>query len=160
MIVVSDTSSINYLALMGLQELLPKLFGEVVVPPAVVRELSAGVSIHPVIGAALDAEWLLVKDLIGPGLPEDVRRSLDPGEAEAIALAIEMQATLLIDDLDGRNYAMSIQLPVLGTLGVLAMARRNALVGPLAPLIDRLIRELGFRASPKIINGVLRSAGE
>ncbi len=160
MIVVSDTSSINYLTLMGLHELLPALFGEVVIPPTVARELSAGAGIHPALGATLKSEWLLVRNLRGSGLPDDAQNSLDPGEAEAIALAIEMHATLLIDDLDGRNYAMSLKLPVIGTLGVLAMARRSALVGPIAPLIDRLTKELGFRASPRVISSVLRSAGE
>jgi predicted nucleic acid-binding protein len=159
-IVVSDTSSINYLTLMGLHELLPALFGEVVIPPTVAREPAAGATIHPAIGATLKSEWLLVRNLVGTGLPEDARNSLDPDEAEAIALAIEMQATLLIDDLDGRHYAMSMKLPVIGTLGVLAMARRTSIVGPIAPLIDRLTGDLGFRASPRIISSVLRFAGE
>ena len=71
MIVVSDTSSINYLTLMGLHELLPALFGEVVIPPTVARELAAGATIHPAIGATLKSEWLLVRNLGGTGLPED-----------------------------------------------------------------------------------------
>jgi predicted nucleic acid-binding protein len=102
MIVVSDTSPLNYVVLIDAVDVLPNLFGAVHVPPAVVRELQ-----HPRTPelvkrwAQFLPKWLLIS---APSTEAPIDPTLDPGEAEAFALAIELHATsILIDEKKGRR---------------------------------------------------------
>ncbi len=98
MIVVSDTTALTTLMKCGLEQLLPALYSEVLVPQAVAREL---LDFH----AALPA-WCIVRETADSQLLDDLRATIDPGEAEAIALALELHADLvLLDDKKGRRQA-------------------------------------------------------
>lgn len=122
MIVVSDTTPIHYLILIEAIELLPEVFGEIVIPNAVLSELRA-VSTPIKIKDYLSELpcWLTVRSttlILDEQLDE-----IDPGEREAILLAEELVADgLLIDDLAGREVAIHRGLNVIGTLGFLRMA--------------------------------------
>lgn len=86
---------------------------------------------------------------------------LDPGEAEAIALAEELRANvLLIDELAGREVASHGGFTVLGTLGILLEAKQRSLCPAVRPLLDRLRVELNFFVSPGLRQTILRQAGE
>jgi predicted nucleic acid-binding protein len=86
---------------------------------------------------------------------------LDDGEAEAIALAVELQAELiLIDERRARAVATRLGLNVVGVLGVLVEAKHRALVPHLKPILDALITRAGFRVSPPLYERVLQAAGE
>lgn len=154
-IVVSDTSPLRALSHLGLLELLPDLFGEVMVSPAVVREAaSAGVVIpdEPAFKRVSPTNARLVSRL-GSGL--------DPGEAEAIALAVEVDADiLLIDELKGRAVAKSLGLSTKGVLGILLAAKLAGRVPAIGPLIVRLKTELNFFLSAGIIAEALKLADE
>lgn len=116
MIVVSDTSPLTALLTIGQSELLKKLFGDVVIPPAVKSELSRT---HPVLPV-----WLRVEMLRDHAKATFYARSVDRGEAEAIALAEELHADhLLIDERKGRRLAQQQGLPVPGLLGVVLLAK-------------------------------------
>lgn len=145
MIVVADTSPINYLVQSGYVWILPKLFGQVLVPHAVIAELK-----HPRAPAEVRAfvnappSWLqcMRVSCLDAGLPP----SLGDGEREAISLAIETGAdALLIDDFAGRKEAESRGIPSRGTLAVLLQA---ALRGQI-DFEDALetVKKLGFRVS-------------
>jgi predicted nucleic acid-binding protein len=87
MIVVSDTSPINYLILIELQDLLPKLFDRILVPEAVHRELQSAAAPDLIKRFLAEApDWLEVRPSpeIDPALPQ-----LDSGEREAIALVVD-----------------------------------------------------------------------
>jgi uncharacterized protein len=85
---------------------------------------------------------------------------LDPGETEALALAVELKAGLiLIDEKRGRAAAIAAGLRPVGVLGTLADAK-DAGPSALSPLIDRLRSEIGFRISAALREHVLRRAGE
>jgi len=86
--------------------------------------------------------------------------SLDIGEAEAITLAAELGALLLIDEIDGRAAAAAAGIPFVGVLGVLARAKREGLINELRPLIDRLRIELRFRIAEKLYKEFLDANGE
>jgi hypothetical protein len=159
-IVVSDTSCINYLAQIGLHDVLPALFAEVVIPKAVATELAVGVAMHPSIALVLSEGWLRVLPVGGADRLDSLPNRIDAGESEAIALATKLGATLLIDDRPGRQLAESLGLGCLGTLGVLVLARRNGLTSPLKPILENLVGKLGFRATNQVIKDTLKSVGE
>src|SRR5438034_965556 len=124
MIVIADTTPLNYLVLIDRADLLPQLFGTVLIPSAALDELQ-----HPEtpelvrtwIAAA--PPWLQTQSLRSP--PDPALDYLDSGEREAIALAEELKADqLLLDETDARREAARRKLPFIGTLGVLRRASR------------------------------------
>jgi predicted nucleic acid-binding protein len=159
-IVVSDTSCLRYLALAGLEMLLPELFGKVLIPPTVAKELAAGAARIERLAAIADAPWIVVAKVEFPDATPAVSYHLDPGEREALALAWEKHATLLVDDLAGRKQAALFDLKHIGTLGILVAARQRKLVGPLKPIFEDLVDRHSFRASEELIRRTLKSVGE
>ena len=128
MIAITDTSPLNYLTLLGYAELLPRLFGKVFAPHAVIAELS-----HPgtppavrALAASLPA-WLEIVDV--GSIDQTLALNLGAGEREAITLGMRRPASLLIiDDYAGRAAAQARNVPITGTLALLVKA---ALLGQL-----------------------------
>jgi hypothetical protein len=135
-IVISDTSAITNLAAIQHLQLLPQLYNQVTVPEAVYREL---VDIQPPVPGTLEAQtatWLEARQVIDreimKRLQEEVR--LDPGEAEAISLALELDADLLlIDERHGRAEANRLGIKITGLLGILVEAKRKNLIIAVRP---------------------------
>lgn len=150
MIVISDTSAITNLAAINQLQLLPQLYGQIKIPEAVYREL---VTIRlPVPGAAeIDtASWVEVLSVSYFRAVERLRNDarLDLGESEAIALALELNADLLlIDERRGRVEATRLGIRITGLLGVLIEAKRKNLIVAVKPLMDALIATSEFRVS-------------
>lgn len=145
MIVVSDTSPINYLVLIETEHILEHLFGRVVVPEAVWLELQAEVTPPPVRRwAATAPAWIDVRRPTTE--PEASLSRLDQGEREAICLAQELNADLLvIDERAGRDEALKLNLPVIGTLGIVERAAVRGML-EFAPTLAAL-RTHGFYVS-------------
>lgn len=127
MIVVSDTSPLHYLVLIQHESLLPALFGRVIATPAVMAELGRAQAPEIVRKwLAHTPEWLEIQ------APRQIAKAalrLGPGEAEAISLAREIGADLvLIDERQGAKLARAEGLVVTGTLGVLRAAGKRGLV--------------------------------
>lgn len=160
MIIVSDTTCISHLALVGLQELLPKLFGQVIIPPAVGLELAQGAVKHPEIEKALHAPWLEIRTLHNSTQADELALTIDRGEAEAIALALELKCPLLMDDLPGRRCAEALQLKFTGTLGVLVDAKKRGCVEAVKPVLTRMLSQDRFRISPALLERILKEVGE
>lgn len=142
MIVISDTSPLNYLILIGHVQVLPELFVRVVVPDGVITELSHPKTPDPVRQwiAALPA-WV---DVRTPALP-DPGTGLGAGENQAISLALELKSDyLLMDDAAGRDAARARGILTMGTIGVLERAAERGLL-QLPDALDRL-RRTTFRA--------------
>ena len=90
-----------------------------------------------------------------------LRHGLDAGEAEAIALALERKASLLlVDERLGRSAARKLGLEITGLLGVLAEAKKKGLIEKVKPILDSLISEARFWASSDLYNEVLVTLGE
>ena len=159
--IVSNTSPIINLACIGQLDLLPALFGTVVIPPAVFAETTVALPDAPGAAAIRAAPWIVRQPVANQPLVTALRLELDPGEAEAIACALENQAELLlIDERRGRRMAQQLGIPVVGLIGVLLMARRQQLITRLRPHLDDLRNVAGFWISTALYDRVLRDAGE
>ena len=118
--------------------LLRDLYTEIVVPPAVQRELVRN-------GIQLDLKWTRVVAAQDQIEVVALREQLDPGEAEAIVLATELDAKLLlVDERRGRRIAIDRGLEVTGLLGVLAEAKARGIIPQCKPVLDDMIRVAGF----------------
>lgn len=155
-VVVADTSPLNYLIQLDCDHVLPTLYERVFVPSAVVEELG-----HPRAVAAVRAwltrapSWLVVERVVDTVDPRLAR--LDPGEQQAIQLAKREHADLLLmDERLGVRIAREQGLAVTGTLGVLLQAARRGLVDMERALID--LQATDFRCSRQVIDEVRRLA--
>ncbi len=145
MIVISDTSVVSNLLVIGHFELLISLFGEIIIPPKVFEELKELDSIQNVLPSLLDASRLVVKEPSDSKACDALLDVLDPGEAQAIVLAMELKADLLLmDEKKGRAIAKSRGLNVTGLLGVLVRAKELGLIARLTPLLEDLRFKAGF----------------
>lgn len=152
MIVVSDTSPINYLLLIDQIDLLPRLFQQIIIPE-VVRDEMLDPDAPPVLQQwiAHPPPWLTVQAV--PVIDETLS-TLDPGEQAAITLAQALPADLLIiDERLGRQIAYDRGLPIIGTLGILDDAATQGLID-LAETIAQL-QQTNFRVSRRIIQALL-----
>ena len=156
MIVVSDTSPVLNLARIGRLELLPLLYGEVLIPSAVFQELTTSKwDLPPAIDLAA-LPWLIVATARNQNRVQELREDLDPGEAEAIVLAIERRADLLlVDERRGRRTATAAGLTVTGLLGVVASAKQAGLIDLAKPVLDELIHIARFWIGPELYAIVL-----
>ncbi len=163
MIVVSDTSPLSGLAIAGHLSLLQQLYGQVVIPAAVAEELKRGGQEDERIKQTLSLTWIEVRQASDLALVKTLQtdQNLDRGEAEAIALALELSADeLLIDERLGRREAIRLGLSITGLLGALLVAKRQGLLTAVRPVLDVLIAEAGFRVSSQLYTEVLIAAGE
>jgi len=151
-IVVSDTTPLNYLVLIGQIELLPRLYRRVVVPQAVVDELQ-----HILAPQAVRTwmenppTWLEVRNV---DVTRASRTLLDPGELAALMLAEELHADLvLMDERNGRDEAMRRNLRVVGTLAVLADAASQELID--LPQVLEQLQKTNFFVSQRVLHSLL-----
>ncbi|HEY2344179.1 MAG TPA: DUF3368 domain-containing protein [Chthoniobacteraceae bacterium] len=161
MFVVSNTSPLLNLAAVGEADLLIKLFGSIAAPDAVRGEIEALRQRTPRFASVnLDAvaAFASVKDHTKVAL---LSLHLDPGEAEAIALAVEMKADLLlVDERRATRTAHQLGIKTLGLIGVLLLAKRKGHVERISVLLDRLETEAGFWIGRNLRDQVLGAAGE
>lgn len=141
-------------------ELLRTIAERIVIPEAVRQELLNPPPSLAVVAvdefAFIETRKVIHSDQVAALLGE-----LDPGEAEAIALAKELGiTTLLIDEAAGRSKAMELGLDVVGTIGILLRAKQLGEIGLLEPMLDDLQDRLGFYLSVSFRQHALRLAGE
>ena len=153
MIVVSDTSPINYLLLIDQIDLLPRLFQQIIIPDVVQEEMLApGAPLVLQKWIANPPSWLKIQAI---SVVDETINSLDLGEQAAITLAQTLPADLLIiDERLGRQLAAERGLPIIGTLGILDDAASQGLIA-LTETIARL-QQTNFRASRRIIQALLQ----
>lgn len=133
MLVVSDTSPVRALYHLGLLNLLSDLFGDVLVPPAVAAELERPKSQLPPIPLR-QFTFIRVQAPTSSAAGRPTQAGLHPGESEAIALALEVRAdVLLIDERAGRAAAAKARIAIIGVLGVLREAKLRGLIPGGAP---------------------------
>jgi hypothetical protein len=157
-IVVSNNSPLVGLLGVNLLSLLRDLYTEVWIPRKVEKEFLRK---DPVVRreALENAPWIKTVDLTDPRTAA-VHAELDDGEAEALALADEYDARLiLLDEKRGRQKAKQIGLTAMGIVGVLQEAKEEGLVDVIKPLLMQL-QANGIHLSESLINNALQDAGE
>jgi predicted nucleic acid-binding protein len=154
LLIVSDTSPILNLVAVGRLELLRDLYGSIVIPPAVSAELYAN-------GIFLTADWVEVIEPGNRAAVDGLRAELDAGESEAIVLAQQLKASLLLmDERLGRRAAIQLGLDVTGLLGILAEGKKRGLINLCAPLLDSMIARAGFWIGERLRSDYLKALGE
>lgn len=161
--IVSNTSPLLNLAIIGHISLLQQQFGEIWIPQAVAQELRAEEDLpgSQAVREAMAAGWLHVEEAQDRALVKSLQRGLDRGEAEAITLALQVKAErVLLDERDGRRIAKSLGLNVTGVLGILLRAKREGHLSSLQDTIAQLGDKAGFRIGAELLTDILRSGGE
>ena len=165
MIVVSTTSPLTNLAAIGHFELLQTLFAQLHIPSAVWEELNAFGTAWPGRNAVASAKWIQRHSTLNSTqnrhLINALERDLDRGESAAIALALEVNADLiLLDEYEGRRVAQRLGLRVMGVVGILLSAKQNQLVDEIQPMLHELRTTAGFYLSDAVYRRALSLAGE
>lgn len=161
MVIVSDTSPVSNLLRIGNLDLLPRLYGRIKVPSMVWSELMVLKRRGHDVSALENADWLEIKTPAQREYVIKLSATIDPGEAEAIVLAHELDADLLIiDEKDGRKAAQREGLEIVGTLGILLEAKRREFIPLVAPLMYALREKARFRISQALFEEVICLAGE
>jgi|SRR3954447_9691350 len=157
--VIVDTSPLQYLHQLGLLDLLPDFYGEILIPESVVREIAAGRALGVALPELNTLPWIKVRRVAGLAVLPLVS-DLGAGEREVLALALEAdQPLVVLDDALARRVARRLDLALTGTLGLLLKAKQAGRIARLEPLLDRL-EALNFRLDPDTRLSVLRLAGE
>jgi predicted nucleic acid-binding protein len=156
---ISNTSPIQYLYQAGLLELLPTLYGRVIIPAAVADELASGRELGVRLPDPSELAWITI-ERPADGTLLRIVADLGPGEREVIALGLSLPGSLLLlDDAVARRYAKHLNLRVTGTLGVLLKAKSLGHLPLVRPVLDRL-DALRFRLDPATRATVVKLAGE
>jgi predicted nucleic acid-binding protein len=148
---VSNSSPLIVFQRIGRLELLAALLKRVYIPAAVRRE---------VFSADLLPDWIEERQPAQPLAAQVLAAQLGPGEGEAIALALEANATwVLIDDRPARRLARSLGLTVVGSAGLLVKAKDQGLISEVRTLLEAM-RDHDFRISDKVVKAILSAANE
>lgn len=151
-LVVSDTGPVHYLVLTNSEQLLPELFQKIIIPFSVLEELRH----EKTPGAVREwanalPQWVSVEraDPVKTDVP------LDPGELEAISLAMKLKAgLLLIDEKSGRGVARRLHLRVIGTIGILEQASERGLIDFEKAM--GVLRATNFHLSDAVLDAALK----
>ncbi len=161
MIVVSDTTPLIGLASIDRLEILLELFGDVYIPQAVYDEtVTYGREEGIAKQAVASSNWIHVVKVQDRLAVDVLLDEMDLGEVETIILASEMKADwVLMDEKKGRRKLTQLNIPKIGTIGVLLKAKQLGLIPDLKPEIEKL-QKLGFSISQSVVNEVLKKAEE
>jgi len=161
MIIVSDTSIISNFFLIDKLDLLKLTFQHLIIPRKVFQELEKLKDFGHDTSVIHNLEWLEIIDVLDREAVTLLLKRLDPGEAEAIVLAKELQIDyLLMDDHKGRMYAESQGFRVIGCAGILLRAKVDGHIPKVKPVLDLLIDKANFWLSRTVYHKTLKMADE
>ena len=159
MIILNSSPVIHLTVALGGLDALPALYGRVLVPEPVLRELEAGAELDDTARRLRSVAGIEVYAL-ATGVSPLLAGELDLGEAAVIQLALDLPgATVVLDDLKARRVARRSSIPMTGSLGVLLHAKRRGKLDSLAQAVER-IRWHGGWLADDVVKRVLALAGE
>ncbi len=158
-IICNATPLINFAAINRL-DILEAVFGKIIIPQAVYVETTvSGFPGSELVLQAITSSWLQIRS-VSTVVPS-ITSELDNGEREAIALALEMgEQRILLDEREARQVAQSLGLQVIGTLGILLLAKDREIITQVQPLLDAMIGTAQYWVSSTLYKQVLQQAGE
>lgn len=157
--VIVNASPLQYLHQVGQFDLFPKLFGRIIVPEAVVAEFAAGRRLGVSLPEIETVEWI---DLRSPASPVGGLLSWDLGAGESAVLSLALEhpgSWVVLDDKLARQAANHLNLPLLGTAGILLRAKHAGHLHAIRPVLNQLTA-CGFRVTPETVRNILGLAGE
>ncbi len=161
MSVVSNASPLISLARIGKLDLLRQLYGELFIPEAVWHEVVIEGVGQPGAEEVKAVTWIKIQSVTNALMVHALRQELDAGEAEAIVLALEIQAELLLmDERVGREVAKHLGLRYTGLIGLLVEAKHKGVLNAVKPQLDALRDMAGFRIRDALYARVLQDVGE
>ena len=159
--IVSNSSPLINLARIGKLGLLRDLYNELIIPEAVWHEVVVKGAGQPGADEVESADWIQRQAARNKELVQALRQDLDAGEAEAIALSLEIGADLLLmDEHLGRDTARHLDMRYIGLIGALVEAKRRGLIPAVKPNLDALRDIAGFRVEDALYARVLKVEGE
>lgn len=161
MSIVSNASPLINLTRIGKLSVLQELYGELIIPGAVWQEIVVEGAGQPGADEVKAVDWIKQRAVTNRQLTQALKQELDAGEAEAIALALEIGADLLLmDEHLGREVARHLGLRYTGLIGVLIEAKRKGFITSVKPCLDQLRDIAGFRLSEVLYVRVLQDQEE
>lgn len=157
-VICNATPLINFAAVNRL-DILETAFRKVIIPKAVYAETTESdfPSVETIIRAT-NSSWLQVCNV---KLVADIPTDLDAGEREVIALAIELgNSKVLLDEKRARQVAQGLGLQVMGTIGILLLAKNKNIISEVSPLLDAMIDDARYWVSKSLYQKILQQAGE
>lgn len=159
--IVANSSVLISLSAINQLDLLRKKFSEVLIPQAVQQEVVVEGKGQPGSQEVQSADWIKVQGVRDRSFVRLLEAELDRGESEAIALAHELHAELvLLDEKDARRRAKRLGLEVLGTIGILIWAKKTGHIPKLQDQLDALQEKARFRMSHELYEKALKSVSE
>ena len=158
--VVVNTTPLIALSHVGQLDVLKKLYGGIIIPEAVYRELS--VKADSVCKKAVDSslDWIQVGSIQNQMAKTMYKTQLHEGEVEVMILALEIGAeVVIIDDANAKKHAKYLELPVTGTLGILIKAKQKGYIDELKTILH-CMTDNGIYISQSLIELCLRQVGE
>lgn len=157
--IVADSGPLISLAIIGQLDLLRQLYQQVLIPPAVWHEVTVKGKGMPGAQAIAQLVWIEIRKP-EPQVLQPLSILVDPGEAEAIALAQTVAGSIvLLDDSQARRVAERFNIPRIGTLGILRRAKKQGLVTVIRPYVECLKANNIYMAEA-LVEAVLRDVGE
>jgi uncharacterized protein len=157
--VICNTSPLQYLHQIGQLSIIPALVGSIIVPPAVLVELDAGIAKGLDLPQPENLKWIRIQAPISAKAASLIT-DLGPGESQVLMLALEMPGSIaLLDDSLARRMAIANGIAIKGTLGLLLDAKRAGYLITVRPSLDRL-QELGFRLAEQTRDAAMKLACE
>ena len=154
--IVSDASPLIVLLKTNNLFILKDLFEKITVPTAVYKEITAKEQEKIIFDKI---EWIETRNIKNTQENVLLEKLIDKGEAQAIVLAKELKTTLLLDDAKARKYAKLLNVEVIGTLGLLKIAKNRGVIPSVKKIISDMLAE-GYYIEDKLITQILEDAGE
>ncbi len=147
--IISDTSCLILFDNIGELDILRKIYEKITATPEVIQEYGRPIP-----------DWIKQETVENKSKQVEFEKLVDKGEASAIALALELEeSVLIIDDKRGRKLAREQNIELTGTLGTLLKAKNMEVISRIRPLIEKL-KAANYRISTDIIEGILKRSGE
>lgn len=154
--IVSDASPLIVLLKTNNITILKDLFQQITIPQAVYKEITAKEQEKSLFDKI---DWIKIRKIKNADMASFIEKLLDKGETEAIILAKELQTKLLIDDAKARKYAKMLDIEVIGTLGLLKMAKTHGIIISVRGVISKMLDE-GYYINDELIKSLLIDVGE